>query len=95
MTLSLGDKPLREVQKEKTKKQIRDKLSAIYMTKSLQNWLYLKQKLYSFKMSEYKQISEHVDDLNKVCDDLQNVDVVLQDEGKTIVLLNAIPKSYE
>lgn len=95
LILSFGDKPLRDVSKEKKTKQIWDKLSSIYKTKSQQNHLYLKRKLYSFKMNEEKQISNHVDEFNKIYVDLQNVDVVLQDEDKAIMFLNAIPKSYE
>lgn len=42
LILSLGDKPLGEVEKEKTAKQIWDKLKYVYMVKSFQNRLYLK-----------------------------------------------------
>nr|CAN60557.1 hypothetical protein VITISV_035871 [Vitis vinifera] len=46
--LSLGDKALREVSKETSAAAIWLKLEKLYMTKSLANRLYLKQRLYSF-----------------------------------------------
>ena len=54
--LSLGDKVLRQVSKEKTAVGIWSKLEDLYMTKSLVNRLYLKQALYSFKMQENKRL---------------------------------------
>ena len=40
--LSLGDKVLRQVSKEKTAARVWEKLKGLYMTKSLVNRLYLK-----------------------------------------------------
>ena len=59
--LSLGDKVLRQVSKEKTAVGIWSKLEDLYMTKSLVNHLYLKQALYSFKMQENKMVEEQLD----------------------------------
>ena len=53
--LSLGDKVLREVSKEITAAGLWRKLDTLYMTKSLANRLFLKQKLYSFKMAPGKR----------------------------------------
>lgn len=44
--LCLGDKPLREVSREKTAAGMWLKLENLYMTKSLANRLYMKQRLY-------------------------------------------------
>ena len=56
--LSLGDKVLRQVSKETTTSGLWLKLESLYMTKSLVNRLYLKQALYSFKMSEEKVLAK-------------------------------------
>lgn len=54
--LSLGDKVLRQVSKKKMTTGVWRKLEGLYMTKSLVNHMYLKQALYSFKMSEDKSL---------------------------------------
>lgn len=93
--LSLGDKVLREVSRETTAQALWAKLEVLYLTKSLANSLFLKQRLYSFKMHEDKSFSEQIDEFNKIIDDLENISVKMDDDDKTLLLLNSIPKSYE
>lgn len=93
--LFLGEKSLREVSKEKTMLQIQKKLEELYMDKSVQNKLHLKQKLYFFKVYDDKSMVDQLDEFSKVLDELQNVKVKLEDEDKNILLLNALPKSLE
>ena len=78
--LSLRDKVLRNVSKERTAAGIWAKLEGLYMTKSLVNRLYLKQALYSFKIQEDKSIDEQLDSFNKLILDLENIDVTIDDE---------------
>jgi len=61
------------------------------MTKSLAYRQFLKQQLYSFKMVESKTVTE----FNKILDDLENIEVQLEDEDKVILLLCALPRSFE
>ena len=56
--LSPGDKALREVSRETSAAAIWLKFEKLYMTKWLANRLYLKQRLYSFKMVEGKSIED-------------------------------------
>lgn len=56
--LSLSDTVLRKVIKEKTAFEMWSKLGELYLTKTLPNRIYLKQKFYSFKMDESKSIDE-------------------------------------
>ena len=93
--LCLGDKALREVAKEKTAAGIWAKLESLYMTRSLAHRLCLKQQLYSFKMAETRTIEEQLAEFNKNIDDLENIGVKLEDEDKVIILLNALPKTFE
>ena len=93
--LSLDDKVLREVSKETTAAGIWNKLEELYMVKSLANRLYLKQRLYAFRFSEDRSIGEQLDQFNKYVDDLENIDVELDDEDKAIILLAALPRSFE
>lgn len=65
------------------------------MTKSLANRLYMKQRLYSFKIGEDMSISDQMDDFIKILDDLENIEVKLEDQDKALILLNSLPRSYE
>ena len=95
LILSLGDRALREVSRETSTAAFWRKLESLYMTKSLANRLYLKQRLYSFKMQEGRSIEDQIDKFNKIIDDLANVDVKIKDEDQTMKLLSSLPKSYE
>lgn len=71
-----------------------EKLKSLYMTKSLVNRLYLKQALYSFKMSEDKVLAEQLNMFNKLIFDLENMDVKIEDEDQTLLLLCALPGTH-
>lgn len=94
LILNLTDKVLPEVSNEKSA-GVWLKLESLYMTKSLANRLYMKQKLYSYKILDDKSISEQLDESNKAIDDLENIDVKKEDEDKAIILLNALPSSFD
>lgn len=55
------------------------------MTKSLANKLFLKQRLYIFKMQTGKSIEEHTVEFNKIIIDLENIDVSIKDEDQTLL----------
>lgn len=92
--LSIDDKVLREVSKEETPAAVWKKLDSLYMTKSLANRLYLKQRLYTFKFTDERSVLDQLDEFSKSLDDLKNIGVKVEDEDKAIHLLNALPKSY-
>ena len=93
--LSLGDSVIREVAKEKTVAGLWAKLEQLYMTKSLANRLYIKKKMFSMRMIEGASLDEHIDEFNKVCDELETIDEELSDESKALLLISSLPKSYE
>ena len=73
--LSLGDEVLREVSDETTAINLWEKLSLIYLKKSLANKLYLKKKLYTLKMEDSKDLRKHLDEFNRIVLDLSNIGV--------------------
>uniref|UniRef100_A0A803NKL8 GAG-pre-integrase domain-containing protein n=1 Tax=Cannabis sativa TaxID=3483 RepID=A0A803NKL8_CANSA len=58
--------------------------------------LFLKQKLYSFKMMPGKEIEDHLDDFNKVILNLENIRIKVKDEDWAIIVLNSLlTENYE
>ena len=95
LILSLGDRVLREVSKEESAAKVWAKLESIYQTKSLANRLHLKQKLFTFKISESKSILEQLEDFGKCIDDLEMIEEKIKDEDKALMLLNSLPACFE
>ncbi|GJR55306.1 hypothetical protein Tco_1405827 [Tanacetum coccineum] len=65
------------------------------MTKSLVNKLYQKKKLYIFYMPIGRNISEHIDEFNKIVLDLANIEVKFEDEDLALLLLTSLLASYK
>ena len=83
------------VMKESMAKELWNKLEDKYMTKGIENKLYLKRKFFGFRYVEGTSMPEHLNNLNKILVDLQNLDVIIDDEDKAVVLINSLPDTYE
>ncbi|KAH9704742.1 Integrase catalytic domain-containing protein [Citrus sinensis] len=55
----------------------------------------MKRKLYMFSMKEGTAMKDHLDEFNKLILDLENVNVMLEDEDRALILLSSLPDSYE
>ena len=64
------------------------------MTKSLSNKLYLKKQLYGLRIKEGTTVLEHLNVFNMVTSVLLAGDVKIDEENKTLILLNSLPQSY-
>ena len=89
--LSLGNEVLREVTFQKTAKALWEKSQSLYLKKTLTNKLYKKQCLYSLRMSEDTSLSSHIHEFESIIMDLQNLDVIIDDEDKALLLLCSLP----
>lgn len=65
LILSLGDQALRKVVKLKTAKEIWDRLEEMYNSKTTTNKLHLRHKLFAFKITTDKHISDYFSDNDK------------------------------
>ncbi|KAH9648425.1 retrovirus-related pol polyprotein from transposon TNT 1-94-like protein [Citrus sinensis] len=90
-----GSSMLREVAKERTASGLWAKLEELFLKKSLAKRLYMKRKLYTFSMKEGTTMKDHLDEFNKLILDLENVNVMLEDEDRALILLSSLPDSYE
>ena len=93
--LHLSDEVLREVAKEKTSSSLWAKLKELFLKKSLAKRLYMKKKLYTFSMKEGTTMKDHLDEFNKLILNLENVNIILEDGDRALILLSSLPDSYE
>ncbi|KAH9762146.1 Integrase catalytic domain-containing protein [Citrus sinensis] len=93
--LYLSDEVLREVSKERTASGLWAKLKEMFLKKSLTKRLYMKRRLYTFSMKDGVTMKDHVDEFNKLILDLENVNIILEDEDRALILLSSLPESYE
>ncbi|GJU19683.1 retrovirus-related pol polyprotein from transposon TNT 1-94 [Tanacetum coccineum] len=93
--LALAPKIKYSVLKEKTPKDIWDKLTNIYASKSLTHRLFLKMELYSLKIGEGSNLHDHINSFNQLVCQLANVDDAIKDEEQALLMLSSLPKSYK
>jgi len=63
-------------------KKIWEILDSKYLTKNIEDRLYLKRRLYRFQLKNEIFISEHMNNYKKLLTNLANVDEVIKDEDK-------------
>ncbi|KAG7554353.1 GAG-pre-integrase domain [Arabidopsis suecica] len=95
IVLSVTDRVLRKIKKAPTAAAMIGILDKLYMSKALPNRIYLKQKLYSFKMSENLSIEGNIDEFLHIIADLENTNVLISDEDQAILLLMSLPKPFD
>ena len=93
--LYLLDGVLREVAKENTISSLWTKLEELFLKKSLAKRLYMKRKLYTFSMKERTIGNDHLDEFNKLILDLENVNIILEDKDRALIMLSSLSDSYE
>ncbi|KAH9667833.1 hypothetical protein KPL70_021191 [Citrus sinensis] len=93
--LHLSDEVLKEVSKERTTSGLWEKLEELFLKKSLAKKLYMKRKLYTFSMKDGTSLKDHVDEFNKLILDLENVNIVLEDEDRALILFSSLLDFYE
>lgn len=59
------------------------------------NRIFLKERLFSFKMDVSKGLEENIDDFNEICMDLVNLGEQLDTENQAVILLNSLLEKYK
>jgi len=76
-------------------KKIWEILESKYLTESIENHLHLKRRFYIFQLKRGISIGEHMKNYTKLLADLANVDVMIDEEDKALILLSSLPNDYE
>ena len=61
------------------------------MTNSIENHVHLKMRRYCFQLKKGISIGEHMNKYTKLLADLANINVVIEDEDKALILLSSLP----
>jgi len=93
--LCLSDEVLYNVMNEKTTTGLWCRVESLYMTKSFSNKLFMKKQLYSLRMKEDMPILQYLNAFNRILSDLLALEVKLEEEDKSVVLLSSLPSSYD
>ncbi|KAG8499215.1 hypothetical protein CXB51_005647 [Gossypium anomalum] len=91
--LCLAKKQKYSVMRETSAKKLWDTLKEKFLTKSIENRLYMKKKLYQFTYTPSMSMNDHVNSFNKT--DLLNLDEKFEDEDRALLLLNSLPDEYD
>jgi len=84
------------VMNETSMKKIWETLASKYLMKNVENRLHLKRRSYYFQLNKRVSISDHINIYMKLLADLANVNVVIEDEDKTLILLSSLhDEEYE
>jgi len=66
------------------------------LTKSIENRLHLKKRLYHFQLKKRISIGEYINNYTKLLTNLAKVDKVNKDKKKALILLSSLPDNdYE
>ncbi|KAG8484084.1 hypothetical protein CXB51_023049 [Gossypium anomalum] len=80
---------------ETSVKKLWNTLEEKFLTKSLEDRLYMKKKLYRFTYAHGMSMNDHVNSFNKILVGLLNLDEKFEDEDKALLLLNSLPDEYD
>ncbi|KAH1032202.1 hypothetical protein J1N35_044376 [Gossypium stocksii] len=80
---------------EKISSALWKRLETLYATRSLANYLVLKQLLFTFHMNKGELLRDHISQFITLLNDLKNVEVHIDDEDQTMLLLCSLPLSYK
>ncbi|CAH9091332.1 unnamed protein product [Cuscuta europaea] len=92
--LNLSDYVLRKVGILESAKELWEKLDSLYIDTSLPRKLFLLEKFFRFRFDLTKDIDENLDVFNKLIPNIKQAGDEQIDDYTPIVLLNAIPDSY-
>ncbi|KAL0304378.1 UNVERIFIED_CONTAM: hypothetical protein Sradi_6305900, partial [Sesamum radiatum] len=92
--LNLSDSVIRKVGKQDSAKELWDKLEELYTKSSLPSKLFLLEKFFRYKLDVSKTIDDNIDGFTKLIQDIKLTSDKNIDDYTPIVLLNAIPETY-
>jgi hypothetical protein len=82
------------ISKEKTTKNLMDALDKLYEKTSASNKVFLMKRLFNMKMSEGGSVVDHLNEFNRVTNQLNFVKVDFDDEVRSLLILCSLPERW-
>ncbi|KAA0040138.1 Retrovirus-related Pol polyprotein from transposon TNT 1-94 [Cucumis melo var. makuwa] len=95
LILNITDNVLRQVINENTTYEICEKLTALYDKKDLPSKLYMREKLFSFKMNQSKTLNENLDEFKKLTNEFNQLGEKLRAESEAAIFINSLHDTYK
>ncbi|KAL0403977.1 UNVERIFIED_CONTAM: hypothetical protein Sradi_2038500 [Sesamum radiatum] len=92
--LNLSDSVIRKVGTQDSAKELWKKLEELYTETSLPTKLFLLENFFKYKLDLSKNINDNIDEFTKLIQDIKLTGDKSIDDYSPIVLLNAIPDTY-
>ena len=93
----LSDSIIRQIDSDDTPAKIWKRLDDLFQVKSLTNKIFLKERLFGFKMNSSKSLDENLDEFRKLTIELANSGEKesMSDENQAIIILNSLTDTYK
>ncbi|KAA0051442.1 Retrovirus-related Pol polyprotein from transposon TNT 1-94 [Cucumis melo var. makuwa] len=95
LIMNITDNVLRQVIEETTAFATWEKLKSLYEKKDLPNKMFIKEKLFSFKKNQNKNLDENLDEFKKLTNALNQTGEKLGAENEAAILINSIHDTYK
>lgn len=92
--MSITNSVHKEIAKEKSAATTWKKLEHLHSKKLLTNCLYLKKRLHNLRINEGTRVKTHIDEFNSIIMELKNIDIKIESEDHTLIMLCSLPPSY-
>ncbi|MGK3946578.1 hypothetical protein ABK046_50495, partial [Streptomyces caeruleatus] len=76
------------ISKVKMTKELMEALATIYEKPSASNKVHLMKQLFIIKMLDGGSVAEHLNEFNTVTSELESVDIIFEDEVRTLLILS-------
>lgn len=95
IVLCMSPSELKQIKGSETSRQIWDKLESIYASKGPARKSSLLKQLSQKKMNEGDDVRDHLSSFFEIIDKLKSMDIEVNGELQTIMLLHSLPESFE
>lgn len=86
LVLNISNSVLRQVIEEGTTLKMWTKLNTLYAAKDLPNKMYLREKLFTYKVDSSRSLIDNLDDFKKLTSEFKNLGETIGDENEAFLI---------